>query len=432
MRNLFDCSKGDLLQMKSCPSGENLQSIRTTNRSLVFDAINTVGVVSRSELAEITGLSASTITNITSEFLKVGLIEEIGHQKSSGGRRRTLLRVNRGFGYIIGLQISRTEVHCAVVALDGSIVKLGVRKSSLTESTDVSIPNIIALIRETVCTSDVEWDKIRGIGVGAPGPLDASTGVIVCPPNFPRWENVPITSILEAEFGVQTYLGNEVNLCALAERRYGLAQGVDDFIYITIEAGIGAGIFTGGRLCRGVGKLVGGFGHTSIAFDGPRCSCGNYGCLEVYATEPAILSRTRQRLLSGEESRINDMLNGNMGMLTTATIRDAAKQGDRLALDIIDSTCRMLGIGIVNLINLYNPDLVILGYGLPQVWGNEMLERVSKTIELCAMKPSLKNFRLKLSRLGETAVVRGAATMVLNELTMNVEGLLNAANRRAR
>lgn len=397
--------------------------MKSLNRALVFETIRKHGFVSRSQLVELTKLTPSTITNIAGEFLGAGLIHEMGLEKSSGGRRRILLQVNGGFRYVVGAYLARSEISCGVFGLDGRIVTLKRGTTGLLHGTNVTVAELVNLVRETIGESGVDRKKIAGIGIGAPGPLNADQGWVECPPNFPGWTGVPINDIISKEFDVPTFLGNDVNISALAERLFGQAQNEDDFAYFCIEEGVGAGIYSGGQLCQGIGKLTGGFGHISVDYEGARCACGNRGCLEPLVNISGILARARRGMAEHPESLLWEVVGGNAGLLTTDMVGEAARRGDTVAGEVVRFIGRTFGIAMVTVINLFHPRLLLLGYGISKSWSDLLVPLVWDTLRQHAMEPALRDLRLEVSKL-EEPVVLGAAATVIQRLTQHVDRFL--------
>ena len=202
---------------------------------------------------------------------------------------------------------------------------------------------------------------------------------------------------------------------ALAEHWSGVARGIDNFIFVNVGVGIGCAIFIHGKLYRGVGGIAGEFGHITIDETGPRCNCGNYGCLETLASGPAISSRARQAIEEGVVSLIEKLAEGNLKDITTETVVEATKRGDKLAFNIMEKTGEYLGIGIADMINIFNPELIVIGAGVSQA-GDILLKPLKRTVKARALQLSSSMVDIKVSQLGDSAGALGAAIMVLKDI----------------
>ncbi len=229
-------------------------------------------------------------------------------------------------------------------------------------------------------------EGILAIGITAPGPLDPWQGIVLAGPNLPGWDRVPLRDILVQRFSVPTHLGNDANLAALAEWHFGAGRGHDDLVYLTISTGIGGGVIIGGRLLLGAHGLAAELGHISIQLDGPRCNCGNYGCLEKLAAGPAIAEQAAAQLAAGRPSAITQLANGRLDNVTAEIVGQAAAAGDELACELLARAGFAIGVGIVNLLHAFNPSIVILGGGVTQT-GPLLFEPIRRVVTERVMRP---------------------------------------------
>ena len=244
--------------------------------------------------------------------------------------------------------------------------------------------------------------------MGVAGPIDQN-GVVLSPPNLPGWDNTPLRSLWEEEFRVPVYIGNDCNLAALGEYRFGAGMGRDNIVYIAIGTGIGGGVIIDGRLFTGSGGLATELGHMTIDPSGPRCNCGNTGCLEALASGTAIARAAVERIQCGEASTITRLATSDLGRVTAETVQTAAISGDKLARDVIERAGRDLGIGITNLLHLFNPELVIIGGGVAMM-GELILNPARKTVAERAMPGFI--VPIVPSSLGDDAGLLGAVALV--------------------
>jgi len=313
---------------------------------------------------------------------------------------------------IIGVDLGGTQIRAALMDEDGNILN---RVSELTLAEE-GPEAVISRIKEAIrgAAGAVDWAQIRGIGIGAPGPLDPWTGVIHKAPNLPGWHEVPLRDLIAETFNVPTYVGNDANLAALAERRFGAGKGIDDLIYMTISTGIGGGVIVGGELLLGAHGLAGEIGHQTIDINGPRCNCGNIGCLEVLAAGPAIARRAVDLIQSGAETSIVELAQGDLNRVTAELVTKAAKGGDQVAIEIIHRAGFYIGVGIVNVLHIFNPELVIIGGGVSKA-GDLLFDPIRATVRERAMEAFVRHVRIVPAALGDDVGLLGTAALVLQQ-----------------
>lgn len=312
-------------------------------------------------------------------------------------------------GAVLALDIGGTKLAVAVVTPDGRT------HGSLTEPTnrddgpDVVIRRLFAMGQRSI-RSAAETDGIDGIGavgVSCGGPLDAAAGVLLHPLHLPGWRDVPIVEYATHEFGVPAVLENDATAAALAEYRYGAARGAATVVYLTISTGIGGGAVIDGRLHRGAAGNGGEFGHVMVRPGGRKCLCGRFGCLEVYASGSSIAARTREAIEAGAESS-----------LTTTEVRAedvaaAARAGDELAVSIWEETTEVLASALTDLVNVFEPNIVVLGGGVTRA-GAQLIDPVRSAVKRDAMRPAADAVLLDLAGLGDEVGVVGAAALAFD------------------
>jgi len=316
--------------------------------------------------------------------------------------------------YVVGIDIGGTNLVVGSVAEDGSrLVALRSEPTRPEEGPDAVLTRLAGLARATIAeTSKIDPDAhLLGVGVGAPGPLDTRTGVIFLTPNL-GWVNMPLRQRMADLLGIPTTLDNDANCAIFGEWWRGAARGSKHAIGFTIGTGIGGGIIVNGRLYHGATDCAGEFGHMTLDPEGRRCKCGNYGCLEAYASGPAIALRAVEALDSGAESSIVAMVGGNLAHVTAQTVYDAAHQDDALALEVVRDTARYLGAGVANLINIFNPETVIICGGVTLA-GERLMAPLRQEVTRRAFKPAVQNCRIVPGELTGTAGVYGAAASFL-------------------
>jgi glucokinase len=257
----------------------------------------------------------------------------------------------------------------------------------------------------------VETSALGGVGIAAAGVLEMERGVITASPNLPGWKNVPLRDMIEEKLGVRTFLLNDANAAALGEHRFGVGRDVDDLIYITVSTGIGGGIIIGGKIYDGICGSAGEIGHMTIDINGPRCRCGNIGCLETLASGTAMAAEARKRLAQGTKSSLLELARGEPENITAKTVSEAARGGDPLALELVSRAGSYLGVGMVNLINIFNPQMIIVGGGVSRM-GDMLLDPAREVVRERAFRLPAEAVRIIISELGDDAGVLGAAAFV--------------------
>jgi len=381
----------------------------------ILNIIRKNAPISRIDIARISGLSAATVTKFVNRLIDSGFLKEDGYYHSRGGRRPVLLRLEPSSGFAVGVDLGGENLRVAVVNMEADPVWKVSLLTQAEQGREKVFQRLTNTISEVLEKTDIPRDKIKGIGIGISGLIDSQKGVSLFCPNLPGWENVPLKKMIEDEFGLPCVVDDSSRAMALAEHWCGAAQDVDDFILVNVGVGVGCGIFTHGRLYRGVGGIAGEFGHMTIKEKGPRCNCGNRGCLETLASGPAIARRAREALDEGVVSEIRKLCGNNLAAITPPMIVEAAKKGDKLAFNLIEKTGEYLGIGIANLINIFNPELVVIGAGISRA-GDLLLEPLKRTVRARALQQAYRMVEIKKSSLDEFGGAIGGAILILRNI----------------
>jgi len=276
------------------------------------------------------------------------------------------------------------------------------------------VDRLVALAERTVATTrrEAPGAEILGVGVGAPGPLDTKRGIVLLTPNL-GWVNMPLRQLIHDRLGLPAALDNDANCAVLGEWWVGAARGSRHAIGITIGTGVGGGLILDGRLYHGASDLAGEIGHTTIDTEGRRCKCGNYGCLEAYASGPNIALRAIEAIEAGAETRLPDYVGGEMAQITAQTVYEAAHDGDELALEVVNDTAKFLGAGVANLLNVFNPEVVVICGGVTLA-GDHLFIPLRRETARRAFKPAVAACRIVPGELVGTAGVYGAAKTFLD------------------
>ncbi len=315
--------------------------------------------------------------------------------------------------YLI-IDIGGTKTTAVVFDNHGEpITEFKVKKSRTYEGQDVVFQNTIELAYEVLKESKLRKEDICGIGVAAPGPLDYKTGVIIDAPMM-EWKNFPLGERLREEFGVPVFVENDGNLGALAEANVGVAKGENVVLYQTISTGCGGGIAIDGKIYHGRNGFAGEFGHVSINFAGPECKCGGNGCFEMYASGTALNGRMKRDIENGIKSMAFEAINYDTKQVGGKILGDAAEKGDAYAINMLQQEGSYIGMGLANLINLFDPDIIVLAGGIVKTekyFWKTMMEEIRRSA--CF---EFDEDRIRISKLNDKVVAYGAYVMVKNAL----------------
>ena len=310
---------------------------------------------------------------------------------------------------VVGVDLGGSKINTVLADAKGDIKARDLRNTLARDGAQAVIKRIIESIKQVVSGADIE-----GIGIGAAGVCNTATGVITFSPNLPGWHNIPLKDIIQQEFGLPTYMENDATVAALGEHCYGAGVGIDNLIYVTVGTGIGGGIIVGGQLYRGASGTAGEIGHMTIYVNGPRCNCGNIGCWETFASGTALAREAVKRIEGGAQTKILSFADGDPKKVNGETVFLAAQQGDSLATELISVTGYYLGVGLVNLVNIFNPQLILIGGGLSRM-GSLLLDCALKVVAEHAFRLPAEAVRIELGQLGTDAGALGAVALVLKE-----------------
>jgi len=386
----------------------NRDLMRAINRSTILAVIKNSGPIARAEVARRTGLSPATVTGITAELIEEGLVYEKEPGDSRGGRRPILLAVNPEGGYVIGVKLTETHAVAALTDLEAAVVEKGER--TLSDRTPEAVTQtLVDLSNDLLNTPGLPSRRLLGIGIGLAGIVDARRGVLRQSPFF-GWTDLPLRDLLQARFSVPVTIENDVNTLTLAEKLFGAGQDVDNFLVVTLGRGVGMGIVVNGQFYRGAGGGAGEFGHIQpglhFGASGRACECGKTGCLETYVSDPALLAGAGEAYQRGQLP---------VPVQTISELLDLAQAGQPAAIALLQEAGTALGAALANLVNLFNPQRIILG-GEGVGRGDLFFEAVRAALRSGAMSVLLSDLDLRIEPWGDDAWARGAASLVLREL----------------
>jgi len=318
--------------------------------------------------------------------------------------------------FVLGIDIGGTNLVVAAVNEGGAALHaLRSQPTVPEEGSDAVLGRLFSMGRAVMDETrrTMPGAEFIGAGVGAPGPLDTKRGIVLLTPNL-GWVNLPLQQLVQDGLAIPTAIDNDANCAVLGECWMGAARGARNVIGITIGTGIGGGIVVDGRLYHGASDCAGEIGHTTVEVNGRRCKCGNYGCLEAYASGPAIARRAVEAIEAGQPSRLPEYVNGALEKITAQTVYQAAHDGDELAEEVVGDTAKFLGAGIANMINIFNPEIVVVFGGVTYA-GEHLFAPLRREVAKRAFKPAVAVCRIVAAELIGTAGVYGAARTFLDQ-----------------
>ena len=399
--------------MAAMGSGANSSDLQQMNRILVLTLLRKFKSTTRAELARITGLKRATITNIINEFIDCKIVKEIGITDGEKGRRSIQIGIDPGERRVVAIRLARKYFTVGLFDILGNIF--------LKESTPLNFRDgseyAMKLIKKKVHEFCDGNDNIFAIGVALPGPYLKTEDRIVQISEFPGWENISIVKELQDEFRIPVYAEHDSNASALTEWWFGSsAPSVDsDSVLLNIIAGqgVGAGLVQNGVIYHGRHGIAGELGHTSIDYKGRKCACGNRGCLDLYCSSIVLIQNIQEHLPDYPDSVLQSR------DITLPNIKQAIQQGDELAIHEIRSMSRFLGVGIANAINVYDPDVVVIGDELADVGGEYLLQEVMSVLKQRILPTILEKVDVKLSTI-DNPMLSGAMCVAVDNVFKNI------------
>ncbi|MEI7024227.1 ROK family protein [Paenibacillus sp. y28] len=374
--------------------------IKKINTAIVLDDVLNHAPLSRAQISERSGLNKATVSSLVMDLIEHHLVLEIGMGQSSGGRKPVMLVFNEVAGYAIGLDLGVHYIRGVLTDLKGEVI----REAEITvksRQADKVLPLLYETIEGLISQAPDSPYGIVGIGIGVPGIVD-SEGTVLFAPNL-EWEHIPLRQLVSERFSCPVTIDNEANAGAQGEQKYGAGRGINHLIYVSAGTGIGTGIMLQKELYRGTSGFSGEMGHLSIALDGKKCRCGNNGCWELYASENAVLEQTEP-----------------LGLATMEAVNTAAEHGDHQVLGILEQTGTYLGIGIANIVNVFNPEAVVIGnhLRLSEPW---IADAIRDTVARRTLPYHRKNMQILFAELRGQSAVRGAAYYAISDFLAKIK-----------
>lgn len=380
--------------------------MKRMNTALLLNMIREHGPISRIELAKLTGLTAATVTNLTAELIGGDLVSECSTGVSTGGRRPVMLKVNSNGFFVASAYISPERTEFVVSDFGAEIICYKKHEYSCFSPSPEECVDFIVKSLEDFCVNNA---APIGLGIGLHGIVDSEAGVLVNAPNL-RWKNVNIKALTEARTDIPIYIDNDVRLMAMAEMWFGMAKDTDDFVFLYVGRGVGGAVVMDKKLLRGSSDFAGEIGHTVIDVNGPVCECGRTGCLQAFTNKDAMLRVLRENL--GKSTVLTDSSN-------CSDIVDAYLEGkDPSAMVVISEEIRYLSTGIVNVINVFNPKLIVLGSDIRN-FDIAVLSHLADAASTAGISGRDSDCSVKYSTLGERSVLLGGIAKVLSHVYEN-------------
>jgi glucokinase len=312
---------------------------------------------------------------------------------------------------VIGVDLGGTKILSGVFNNSLECIATSKLSTKSQRGVDKVIERIARCVQDSVDEADLSLKQVTGIGIGAPGSVDFESGTIVFAPNLEGWKDVPLKKELEKLLGVPVFVENDCNIAVLGVHVVELKGKPRNVVGIFVGTGIGGGIIINGELYSGFTHAAGEIGHMILDINGPKCGCGNKGCFEALASRTAIFQQIKAGIKEGEKTLLTDMLGDDLGDLRSGDLRKAIRRGDKFVGRVVDGAAEYIGMATSNLINLLNPEVVVIGGGVMEALQDEMMSVIVETAKDCAMAGTMKGVEIVASKLGDNAGITGAAVL---------------------
>ena len=388
--------------------------IRKINKSVVMNTLRIHAPISRARIANLTGLNRSTVSNIVNALIEEGLVSENELESSKVGRPSISLGLRPDGGAVIGMEIGVDFIAILLTNFVAETLWETRIETSPSKPQSSIIGQAEQLVEQALSIAKEKHLRPLGLGVGLPGLVNLNQGELIIAPNL-YWKNVPLRLMWNQRFHLPVYIENEANLAALGEYYFGVAKGIDNFVYLSSGIGLGGGIMIGGNLFRGGYGYAGEIGHIQRDPQGEKCGCGRIGCWETQVGPRAVLRRVKKEPQILSDQSLLDACHGNFDNLTFEMVVKFALEGDSVCRQAIEEVATYLGAGIADLVNVFNPQLVVIGGAF--ILGKDILQPIiEKTIFSNVLQPSADSLRIGFSERGADACALGAVAIVLDDI----------------
>lgn len=388
------------------------QVVKNVNKHAVLDLIRfTPGGISRAELAQHMDLSRAAMTTIVNDLLESGVIRESESRNGHNGRPPIILEINPARGFVAGIDMGASHLTVILADFSAQVIDEIEVPFNIASSPETCLGQASDLLLDILKKHELTASSLSAIGLGVPGPIDSEAGMVFAPPIMPGWDGYPIQANLEEKWNLPVSLNNDAELGAIGEWAYGAGRGENFLAYIKVGTGIGAGILLNGQIYRGATGSAGEIGHLTIEENGPRCECGNAGCLEALAGGRAIARQAKEAIRKGKRTLLASL--GPIEEITARDVASAARRGDLVAQEIISRAGSYLGIAIAGLVNLFNPRMIVVGGGVAQV-GDLLLQPIRDTVARRSIQASARTVKINTAVLRRHSSAMGAVVQALS------------------
>ena len=391
---------------------KHVTSKSARDRHVIQAAVWRFGPLSRVEIHNLTDLRPNTISALVRELLDEGYLVEAGPSDNPMGRKQILLRLNEENSFVAAVELDDDLVIASVLDLSPKI------RSSVREATNLDggveglVRQLLSCTGRAIAQAGVSNRALIGVGIADPGLVNTEDGVVVTSSTIDFWRQVPLKDIFEKEFRIPVLVEDKTRARAVAERLHGAGQAAKDMIFVDYGRGIGAGIIVDGKLLRGHRWAAGEFGHTHVSEDNTACPCGSFGCLEAMAGALALELRIRKAISEGSSPQGLATRDGGAGGISAWQVLKAASEGDKTCSAIVEQAGNYLGLGLANLVNLFNPSVIVLDRRLEQA-GQALLDQIVRVVKRQALNHCTEDLEIRFAKLDHDAGVLGVALMLL-------------------
>jgi len=392
---------------------KNNISLKEINKKNILKIVIDAGQISRVDISKLLKISRPTTSAYIGELIEEGLIEEIGKSDStsSGGKKAVLLQFRVRAGYILGVMIGVKNIRIALTDLGSNIIEIMKIPTEEWLGPDAVIDKLVKNIKEIIKKFKINKEEIIGIGIGATGLVDSMKGLVIFSPNLNGWNNIKLKEIIEKKIGLPAFIENECRVQAIAEKKYGLAKNIKNFVCVETGTGIGTGVFIDNRLVSGDKGMAGEVGHIITNLAGNRvCHCGNTGCLETLCSTSYLLEDIADDIKKSSTSS-----GKNKSSLKLEDLYNLYNQGNKIATINIEKNAEYLGIGISNTIKMFNPELILI-HGEVIKFGEKYLKKVKESVTKNTFPKVKDDYNIQFSEMGDNVGVIGAASIVFNDI----------------
>lgn len=374
------------------------------------------GEITKAVIIDLLAFSRSKINIGIAALQKKGYIRSIGAGDYTGGRRSIKFGINGDFGLVAGVDIGATSIDIAIADIAGKTYGRLSEVINVRNGPIIILERACRLIDQILNDFSLAKNRLLGIGIGVPGPVDFDNGMVVSPPIMPGWDGFPIIQTVQMDFpNARVVVDNDVNVMALGEKFGGAAREIQNLIFVKIGTGIGSGIICNGVIYRGNNGCAGDIGHISVRKDGKMCHCGNAGCLEAMASGPAIAELGEKAALEGKSSILLKYWQTNGEKLRAEDVGYAASEGDAVSIDIIRSCGQMIGEVLAGLVSFFNPGMIVIGGGVSNI-GNLLLSSIRQVVLRRSLPLATRDLRIVFSAKGLDAGVTGAMALAIEHI----------------